>query len=98
MSQFTPQNVFKGPDSVVQYYNPDLQPPLPMIELPENLNPFRADNVRIYAKMMTSLPAQNIKALPGIIQEYIFIELPLTCHHSVGDAPQSTHSSGKVDC
>lgn len=47
------------------YFDPDSQPPLPLVELPNTLNPFRRDNVRIYAKMMTALPAQNIKALPG---------------------------------
>lgn len=60
-----PTNVFKGPNSVANYFDPDLQPPLPLVELPNNLNPFRHDNVRIYAKMLTSLPAQNVKALPG---------------------------------
>ena len=64
-SHSNPQNVFKGPDSVIQYFNPDKQPPLPLVELPEILNPFRQDNVRIYAKILTALPAQNVKALPG---------------------------------
>lgn len=47
------------------YFDPDFQPPLPLVELPSKLNPFQGDHVRIYAKMMTALPAQNIKALPG---------------------------------
>ena len=58
-------NVFHGPDSVTQYFNPDLQPPLPLVELPARLNPFRCENVRIYAKMLAALPAQNVKAMPG---------------------------------
>lgn len=65
MSQVNPLNVFKGPDSVAQYFDPDLQPPLPLVELPARLNPFRSDNVRIYAKILTALPSQNVKALPG---------------------------------
>ena len=65
MAQTNPFNVFRGPDSVMHYYDPDLQPPLPLVELPNTLNPFRGDGVRIYAKMMNSLPAHNIKALPG---------------------------------
>ena len=71
MAQPNVQNVFKGPDSVIQYFNPDLQPPLPLVELPVNLNPFRADNVRIYAKMLTALPAQNVKMFPGIYSNII---------------------------
>lgn len=59
-------NVYKGRDSMRDYYNPDEQPPLPLVELPDALNPFRGDGVRIYAKMMTALPAQNIKALPAL--------------------------------
>ncbi|KAL8673108.1 MAG: hypothetical protein Q9168_002463 [Polycauliona sp. 1 TL-2023] len=64
MSIVNPLNVFRGADSVRQYFNPDEQPPLPLVELPETLNPFRQDGVRIYAKMLTALPAQNVKALP----------------------------------
>ncbi|KAL8852334.1 MAG: hypothetical protein Q9221_002830 [Calogaya cf. arnoldii] len=64
MATVNPLNVFKGPDSLRQYFNPDEQPPLPLVELPENLNPFRRDGVRIYAKLLTTLPAQNVKALP----------------------------------
>ncbi|KAK2751175.1 hypothetical protein FQN57_000252 [Myotisia sp. PD_48] len=66
MSSTNSLNVFKGPDSVINYFNPDLQPPVPLVELPERLNPFRADNVRIYAKILTALPAQNVKALPAL--------------------------------
>ena len=58
-------NIYRGPHSMVQYFDPDYQPLLPLVELPDRLNPLRGDNVRIYAKMMTALPAQNIKALPG---------------------------------
>ncbi|PQE12507.1 Cysteine synthase K M:Cysteine synthase B protein [Rutstroemia sp. NJR-2017a BBW] len=66
MTQANPLNIFKGPDSVAQYFDPDLQPPLPLVELPAKLNPFRSDNVRIYAKILTALPAQNVKALPAL--------------------------------
>jgi hypothetical protein len=65
MTGSTFNNVFKGPDSVVNYFDPDLQPPVPLVELPAKLNPFRTENVRIYAKMLTALPAQNVKVLPG---------------------------------
>ncbi|KAK2829881.1 hypothetical protein FQN49_007163 [Arthroderma sp. PD_2] len=49
-----PLNVFKGPDSLRKYFNPDEQPPLPLVELPAKLNLFRQDS--------------NVKALPGKIQ------------------------------
>ncbi|KAG8723357.1 hypothetical protein FRC09_003683 [Ceratobasidium sp. 395] len=56
-------NVFSGKNALVDYYNPDCNPPLPLVELPDH--PFVEDGVRIYAKMMTALPAGNVKALPG---------------------------------
>jgi hypothetical protein len=65
MDQVNPLNIFQGPDSLIKYYDPDCQPPLPLVEIPDIVNPFRQDGVRIYAKMMTALPAQNVKALPG---------------------------------
>jgi hypothetical protein len=58
-------NVFRGPDSVSTYFDPDANPPLPLVEIPARLNPFRDDGVRIYAKMLTALPAHNVKSLPG---------------------------------
>lgn len=86
MSQSNPFNVFKGPDSVIQYFDPDLQPPLPLVELPAKLNPFRSVNVRIYAKMMTALPAQNVKALPGMFPGPLFNLHILTYNDSVEHA------------
>lgn len=53
-----------------KYFDPDFQPPLPLVEIPSILNPFRGDNVRIYAKMMTALPQQNVKAIPGDIKAF----------------------------
>lgn len=50
---------------MAQYFDPESNPPLPLVEIPDRLNPFRKDNVRIYAKMLTCLPAQNVKSLPG---------------------------------
>ncbi|GKT95873.1 cysteine synthase K/M:cysteine synthase B [Colletotrichum tofieldiae] len=59
-------NIFRGPESVANYYNPDNSPPLPLVEIPDRLNPFRRDGVRIYAKLLTALPAQNVKSLPAL--------------------------------
>lgn len=62
-----PSNVFRGPDAVRRYFDPDCSPPLPLVEIPDRLNPFRGDGVRIYAKLLTALPAQNVKALPALL-------------------------------
>ncbi|KJZ74043.1 hypothetical protein HIM_06492 [Hirsutella minnesotensis 3608] len=58
-------NVFKGPESIREYFDPEIAPPLPLVEIPDSLNPFRRDGVRIYAKMMTMHPANNVKAMPA---------------------------------
>jgi hypothetical protein len=58
-------NVYFGTDSLKKYFDPDCQPPLPLVELPEHLNPYYHDGIRIYAKMMTMHPANNVKAMPG---------------------------------
>ncbi|KAK1826971.1 cysteine synthase [Podospora conica] len=61
-----PMNVFKGSDSLAQYLDPDHNPLLPLVEIPDSLNPLRADGVRIFAKMLTALPAHNVKSLPAL--------------------------------
>lgn len=63
-------NVFKGPDSLSQYFDPDQHPLIPLVELPDSLNPLRTDGIRIFAKMLTALPAQNVKSLPGILEGF----------------------------
>lgn len=60
------KNVYYGPDALKRYFDPESQPPLPLVELPVHLNPFYDDGVRIYAKMMTMHPANNVKAMPGM--------------------------------
>ncbi|KAH7317515.1 tryptophan synthase beta subunit-like PLP-dependent enzyme [Rhizoctonia solani] len=57
-------NVFSGKTALLDFYNPDKNPPLPLVELPSH--PFEDDNVRIYAKMLTLLPAGNVKSLPAL--------------------------------
>ena len=58
-------NVFRGPNSMADFFDPDKNPPLPLVEIPARLNPYREEGVRIYAKVLTNLPAQNVKSLPG---------------------------------
>ncbi|KAK3346081.1 cysteine synthase [Lasiosphaeria hispida] len=61
-----PSNVFRGPNSLADFFDPDKNPPLPLVEIPDRLNPHREDGVRIYAKVLTHLPAQNVKSLPAL--------------------------------
>ncbi|KAI1111350.1 tryptophan synthase beta subunit-like PLP-dependent enzyme [Nemania sp. NC0429] len=56
-------NVYKGPEAIRQYFDPDSAPPLPLVEIPECLNSYRQDGVRIYAKMMTMHLANNVKCM-----------------------------------
>lgn len=58
-------NVFDGPESIRNYFDPEFGPPIPLVEIPDCLNPLRADGVRIYAKMMSMHPATNVKVIPG---------------------------------
>lgn len=65
LTMTNPLNVYKGPESVRNYFDPDSAPPLPLVELPDALNPYRQNGVRIYAKMMTMHPTNNVKSMPG---------------------------------
>ena len=58
------ENVFSGPDAIKDLLNPDCNPPLPLVELPVELNPFSAQKVRIFAKLLYLLPLMNLKSLP----------------------------------
>lgn len=62
----TKLNIFSGEDGLKDFYNPDKNLPVPLVELPSRLNPFRKDGVRIYAKLMSHLPATNVKSLPAL--------------------------------
>ncbi|EFR01921.1 cysteine synthase K/M:Cysteine synthase B [Nannizzia gypsea CBS 118893] len=65
MANINPLNVYTGQDSMKKYLNPDCQPSLPLVEIPQSLNPFYDDGVRVYAKMMTMHPTNNVKAIPA---------------------------------
>ena len=56
-------NVFKGPDAVRNFLDPGKHPYLPLVEVPQTLNPFAADRVRIFAKLMSHSPLANVKAV-----------------------------------
>jgi hypothetical protein len=65
MENRNPLNVYSGPNALQDYFNPDHQPMLPLVEIPKSLNPFYDDGVRIHAKMMSMHPANNVKIMPG---------------------------------
>lgn len=58
-------NVFKGKDSVKDYLNPGKLPYMPLVEIPESLNPFLDQKVRIFAKLMTYIGLHHVKAVPA---------------------------------
>ena len=59
-------NVFEGENAIRDFLNPDNSPPIPLLELPAQCNPFQEDGVRIFAKLMNMLPLANVKSLPAL--------------------------------
>jgi cysteine synthase len=59
------QGVFEGSDSIRAWLNPANHAPLPLVELPDRLNPYRGDGVRVFAKLAYLTPLLNIKLLPA---------------------------------
>jgi len=59
------KNVFSGEDAINAYLCPDNHPPLPLVELPIDLNQYRSKGVRIFLKLMHFLPLANVKSLPA---------------------------------
>jgi cysteine synthase A len=59
-------NAYSGPDALRNYFDPDHQPMLPLVEIPPSLNPYYYDGVRIHAKMMSMHPSNNVKIMPGM--------------------------------
>jgi len=66
MNQAFASGVFAGPSAVRDFLNPENNPPIPLVELPPELNPFQQQGVRIFAKLMYLLPLLNIKSLPAL--------------------------------
>lgn len=61
----TSLNVFSGDNAILDYLNPESQIFTPLVELPKILNPFYGDGVRIYAKLLNTLPLTNVKSIPA---------------------------------
>jgi len=58
-------NTFEGSNAVLDFLNPDNAPYTPLVEIPDHLNPYRKNGVRIFAKLMNMLPLSNVKSLPA---------------------------------
>lgn len=58
--------VFKGENAVRDFLDPDNNPMIPLVEIPQKLNPFTEEGVRIFAKTAYMLPLLNIKSLPAL--------------------------------
>ena len=58
--------VFEGPAAIREFLDPENKPPLPLVELPAELNPFVDFGVRIFGKLMYLLPLLNVKSLPAL--------------------------------
>ncbi|KAJ6463184.1 tryptophan synthase beta subunit-like PLP-dependent enzyme [Mycena vulgaris] len=59
-------NVFSGERALHDFFDPEKGPLIPLVELPERLNPYKKDGVHIYAKLMSHVPATNVKSLPAL--------------------------------
>lgn len=57
-------SVFDGPDAIREFLNPANSAPLPLVELPGKLNPYRGEGIRVYAKLAYLMPLLNLKSLP----------------------------------
>lgn len=58
------KNTFTGQDAIKNYLNPSNHI-TPLVELPSSINPFYDRGVRIYAKLLQTLPLANIKSIPA---------------------------------
>lgn len=56
------QEVYVGANAIREFIAPENHAPLPLVELPESVNPYRKDGVRIMAKLMTFLPGGQVKS------------------------------------
>jgi cysteine synthase A len=57
---------YGGPHAVADYLRPDATKYIPLVELPEALNPYLHEfDIHIDAKLMNTLPLGNVKSLPA---------------------------------
>lgn len=57
---------YGGQAAILDYLRPDVARMIPLVELPESLNPYLASHgIRIDVKLMNTLPLGNVKSLPA---------------------------------
>jgi len=59
------KKVFEGDNAIKDFLTPGSLGMTPVVELPESLNKFRGDGVRIFIKLMQFVPLGNIKSMPS---------------------------------
>lgn len=60
------KRVYTGADGLRSYLAPQREEYIPLVELPDSLNPFLAShNIHVSAKLMNTLPLGNVKSLPA---------------------------------
>lgn len=66
------RNIFSGPRALKDFFNPEKNVYIPLVEVPPALNPLYASRVHLYAKLMHVLPLANVKSLAayGMLEEY----------------------------
>ncbi len=57
-------NIFSWENGILEYLNPK-NIITPLVELPKVLNPFANEKVRIFAKLLNTLPLTNLKSIPA---------------------------------
>lgn len=58
------KNVFVGENAILDFVNPD-NCMTPLVEIPNEINPFSSDKVRFFAKLLQSSPLNQIKSIPA---------------------------------
>lgn len=62
----SPERTYLGRDGLANYLIPSREQYVPLVELPESLNPYLLEyDIHISVKLMNSLPLGNVKSLPA---------------------------------
>lgn len=59
------KNTFIGTSGLFTYLSPSSMGYYPLVQLPDELNPFKKDGITLYVKIMSAHPLLSIKALPA---------------------------------
>lgn len=61
------KKIYEGEDAIKSFLLPSNFGLTSIVELPKSLNPYKADKVRIFVKLVHSAPLGNIKSLPSYV-------------------------------